>query len=285
MATEFDYFPPSPTLTNPDMILPSGAANSTPTRPARGFSPAQVSSISNITAALHAEPAPVMGMVAQLSARKPPMGQYLRPTSPADPDTMDELDLTPKKPQSVQSLKEAFNNGRNALASSPTINTTLVFNPTTTITSRTRRMSSNSTASSSIHSEDLERLRPKVSRVDTDGSVAEEEMDRKLDHFRKKFNSPKQIHNDDETETEGESDQEEWPTQRKGEPSEDYLSRRAEVILANAKKKLNVGSLPCNRRKLTCHSVWKATSKAHDIRSRTIILPHDTRLWVHDTEC
>jgi hypothetical protein len=270
MAHDYEYVPPSPTLTNPDMILPTGMVatlsksqsqsqlrenhdpvNTTPTRPNRPppAAPADDPSMDN-KSKRRTSTVPAIGLVQQQLFSD--VG-----TASGDTEAVDELDLTPKRPAQhpVQSFIANNAHPEAALASSPLLRPGMSETPSWPLRSNSyiaahatqesqadaiRRMSELSIDSSSVHSEDLERWKPKQqTRVNTEGS---DEMERNLNRFRTRFGEKSRASAIDESETDGgESDQEAWPTQREGESSEDFLSRRAEIILANAKKKLNVG--------------------------------------------
>jgi hypothetical protein len=78
-----------------------------------------------------------------------------------------------------------------------------------------------------VHSDDLERWKP---TAPVGGAVpfADDEGDEKTSRL------PKVTEMDDEGDNEG------WNSSRDDDGTEDFLSRRAEIILANAKKRLNV---------------------------------------------
>lgn len=105
-------------------------------------------------------------------------------------------------------------------------------------------MSATSNGSSSVHSEDIENWTPTHSTNDAEESAVEDDEER-FGQFAKQ--------------TDGEGNAISGSGMGPKEDDEDFLSRRAEIILANAKKRLNVsrsgsGVLSV----LICdHSSWK----------------------------
>jgi hypothetical protein len=200
MAYDFDHYPPSPTLTNPDLILPDffGIPQTSPTR---GSNAKRLSTATNLAIA----------HLANLNGPFSPETQA-RPSSPLS--AIDESDTTPKRSRSVQDAP---------LASSPTINPTRDAPEWPLMAARPASGLSN--GSSSIHSEDLEKWKPTHQTNETDESVMDEEDEEKFRQFAKQSGGP-----------EGSSS----PASKEDYAAEDYLSKRAEIILANAKKRLNV---------------------------------------------
>ena len=131
------------------------------------------------------------------------------------------------------------------LASSPILRT--LGDPVGWPLQETRRLSGMSNGSSSVHSEDLEKWKPAHTTNDADGPMGDDDED-KFDQFRKP--------SEGDDEAEGES----WLPAKEDDETEDFLSRRAEIILANAKKRLNVSTIRIGKEvsKLTrSKSSWK----------------------------
>jgi len=155
------------------------------------------------------------------SVHRVPPGQlsppiHVRPSSPLE--SIEEVDVTPKKARSTQSLHFA-----SALASSPTLRSSPYLSDPTPAPRASSRISN---SSSSIHSEDLDDIRwPRLYGQDAEESVVLDEEEDRFGFFPK---------SDDDTEADA------WLGARGDENSEDFLSRRADIILANAKKRLNV---------------------------------------------
>jgi hypothetical protein len=202
MAYDFDHYPPSPTLTNPDLILPDFLVlpQTSPTR----SNAKRLSTATNLAIA----------HLANLNGPFSPEIQ-VRPSSPLS--AIDESDTTPKRSRSVQDAP---------LASSPTINPTRDAPEWPLMAARPASGLSN--GSSSVHSEDLEKWKPTHHRNEVDDSLVDEDeakYEAKFDQFSKQSSG-----------LEGSSS----PVSKEDYAAEDYLSRRAEIILANAKKRLNV---------------------------------------------
>ena len=221
MALEFErqfaYQPPSPTLTNPDMILPDAyplpAQQNNPTSRLVESWRETKPTYENTARAVENFAKSHGGFVAT-GHISPSI--HVRPSSPLS--AIQEVETTPRRP---------YLNG--AYASSPTYpQDALLRNPSDWNLSTPRRLSN---ASSSALSEDLENIKwfGFDSATETDESVLDEEDEAKLGYF------PKPSGSDDGTETD-------WLGAR-GEDThddQDLLSRRADLILANAKKRLNV---------------------------------------------
>jgi hypothetical protein len=210
MAFDIDA-PPSPTLTfNPDMILPDKESSPLQKRAIMASwntgSPPGLHSIATAKYQSVHRVGP-----GQLS---PPI--HVRPASPLE--SIDEADVTPKKSRSMHSLHYATT----GLASSPTLRNS----PYLSDLAPPRASSRISNSSSSIHSEDLDDIRwPRLDGQDTEESVMLDEDEDRFGNFPK---------SDDDVDAEA------WLATRENETSEDFLSRRADIILANAKKRLNV---------------------------------------------
>ncbi|KAF2120560.1 hypothetical protein BDV96DRAFT_269453 [Lophiotrema nucula] len=139
------------------------------------------------------------------------------------------------------------------LASSPTIQDALHSNPPDEYEYHPPRRGSN--ASSSVRSEDIEALKwpgfDGQHEFDDSGVVLEEEEEEEDDHF------PVQANGDEEEE------KDQWMDGHSDEGDDMYssaaLSRRAEIILANAKKRLNVmeGNLRGARQSLVVSPTFK----------------------------
>jgi hypothetical protein len=194
MAYDFDHYPPSPTLTNPDMILPDAS------------SPTRLNRLSATTSLIIAD----LAQYKAIPISPPPIS--VRTSSPLS--AIDEAEVTPTRTQKDPD---------NALASSPT----LLRHPEEWPLTTTRRLSGNSNTSSSVHSEDLEKWKPTHPANDADESIVVEDED--------KYGQDAKNSEDDE-QAEGDP----WPASREDDNGEDFLSRRAEIILANAKRRLNV---------------------------------------------
>ncbi|KAH7130703.1 hypothetical protein B0J11DRAFT_259439 [Dendryphion nanum] len=135
------------------------------------------------------------------------------------------------KGSSKNTLRKNSPRLEDTLASSPTIRDALSSHPPNEWAQQ-RRLSN---ASSSIHSEDLENLRwpgfDSSTQFDDSGVVLEEDDDEEEEHDQ----FPVDAHEDDDHE-----EPRRWGAQTEEEYSSAALSRRAELILANAKKRLNV---------------------------------------------
>jgi hypothetical protein len=193
----YNDLPPSPTLTNPDMILPKRGSMSPQRAPlsveTRSARPANYPQYHALTL----PPAP------------PSPSIMLHPSSPLS--AIEEGETTPRR----------MHPGRSALASSPTVRAT--GDPAEWPLKETRRFSGLSNGSSSVHSDDLERWKPAARAGDDSLDDGDEKTSR----------LPKVSELDDEGDNEG------WNS-RDDDGTDDFLSRRAEIILANAKKRLNV---------------------------------------------
>lgn len=146
-----------------------------------------------------------------------------------------------------------------ALASSPTVQDGLL-SPHNWTSTPPRRFSN---SSSSVNSEDLENMK-RWPGFDGNGAFDDSGVDLEDEEDRDKF--PSDATGDDETDnerwlhgqTEDDDDDDHY--------SSDLYSRRAEIILANAKKRLNVRSLPRVSRgrmkwELTVIRSWKGISE------------------------
>jgi hypothetical protein len=148
------------------------------------------------------------------------------------------------------------NNGH--LASSPTIQDALSSHLSNDWSSHQEQRRFSNT-SSSVHSEDLENIKwpgfAESGGFDDSGVVLEDD-DEETDHFPVDVRGDDQIGKD--RWMDGQSDSEE----DNGEYSSAALSKRAEIILANAKKRLNVCILaarPNIGKTLTRPRSWKGT--------------------------
>ncbi|KAF2401394.1 hypothetical protein EJ06DRAFT_581536 [Trichodelitschia bisporula] len=237
MAPDLDFVtmlqPPSPTLTNPDMILPV-SRGFTPSPPRRKYA----STLANTTVAGIAPPrgpppaqtesADVLDQVRRLGAlalrtASPSMVRLSRVQEMVDEDT------TP--------TKKAY--GSQTLASSPTLQDYVA--PTTgegTLWKGNGERGSDE--SSSVHSDDLENM--KWPGFDSESAVEEDVGSDLGEEEEARFGSfPKVVGSDDDTT----DDNEQWLGPRAEDDEADpyspaALSRRADIILANAKKRLNV---------------------------------------------
>jgi hypothetical protein len=230
MARDFDAFaqmqPPSPTLTNPDMILPFGSFGP-PSPPRKEQPPLLLANVRDLDLTSYG-----LGSgkrARNLSTRTPPPSNSRQSTALSD---IAEIDTTPKKLSRVV----------DTVASSPTLRD---YGNTSRLSDwragSNRRMSD----SSSVQSEDLENLKwpgfDSHGGMDTESEMSEQEEER--------FGSfPKDPGSDDNVD-EGVNDEtdDHWLGSRPDDDDEDDdpLSRRADLILANAKKRLNVR---CSRR-------------------------------------
>jgi hypothetical protein len=195
----YNDLPPSPTLTNPDMILPKRGSMSPQRAP---LSVETRSARSAHYPQYHALPLP---------PAPPSPSIMLHPSSPLS--AIEEGETTPRRAHP----------GPSALASSPTLRATGDL-PEWPL-KETRRLSGLSNGSSSVHSEDLERWKAAARVGEADSLDDGDERTSRL---------PKVAELDDEGDNEG------WNSSRDDDGTDDFLSRRAEIILANAKKRLNV---------------------------------------------
>ncbi|KAF2794892.1 hypothetical protein K505DRAFT_20349 [Melanomma pulvis-pyrius CBS 109.77] len=144
------------------------------------------------------------------------------------------------------------------LASSPTIQDALSSHPPNSWGGQPQQQRRFSNTSSSVHSDDLENIKwpgfAEPANFDDSGVVLEDEEEQ--DHF------PVDVRGDDDIENDGWMDEQSDP-----EDDDMYssaaLSRRAEIILANAKKRLNVmeGNLRGARQSLVVSPSFNHTAK------------------------
>jgi len=223
----FTQPPLSPTLTNPDMILPDAYdyCHSPPVK--------YQHDVHDQNDYDYVSP---LGQVITLQGRRM-NGNGIRPRSPSllrlarplsDIQEVETSQTTPK----AQLLPYQTD----GLASSPTLRDHVDMTRWETV--KTRRTSDDS---SSVHSDDLENM--KWPGFDSGGDVEEESV--VLDEEEEKFGSfPKVVGSDDS------ADNDQWlgaktedDKEKNGDQDvhfQDPLSRRADMILANAKKRLNV---------------------------------------------
>jgi hypothetical protein len=221
--------PLSPTLTNPDMILPDAYdyPHSPPVKyqhPAHDHNDYDYASPLGQVVTLHGRRMNGSGA----RPRSPSLLRLARPLS--DIQEVETSQMTPK----AQLLPYRTD----ALASSPILQDHLDVTRWNTI--KTRRTSD---GSSSVHSDDLENM--KWPGFDSGGDAEEESV--VLDDEEEKFGSlPKVVGSDDST------DNDQWLGPKTEDDKEnngdqdalfqDPLSRRADIILANPKKRLNVSN-------------------------------------------
>jgi hypothetical protein len=230
MARDFDPYsfaaqpPPSPTLTNPDMILPFSNFSASP--PRKEQPPLLLADVRDLD--LTSYGFSTTKRTRHLSAKTPPPSNHRQSSALSD---ILEIDTTPTKLSRVV----------DTVASSPTIRdegTTSQLSDWRVggSTSRERRLSD----SSSVQSEDLENL--KWPGFDSHGGAeSESEMS---EQEEERFGSfPKTAGRNGKVEDSGNDENEDnWLGSRPDDDDEDDdpLSRRADLILANAKKRLNV---------------------------------------------
>jgi hypothetical protein len=231
----YDDLPPSPTLTNPDMILPSRPGDSILTMSAPSAA-ARAASSSQQYHNHHHQPqrrvqhpgilqrfqdpndprhafADFSSYGAPISPAKTSPSILVRPSSPLE--SIEESDTTP--------TRRVYGGASNALASSPTLRMLGDHGPNWPLMDG-RPRSGMSNASSSEHSDDLERWAANKAALADEGSVAT-------------------LEEDDEQFGQYGADENERYANRRNDPEDDFLSRRAEIILANAKSRLKVSNL------------------------------------------
>lgn len=240
---------PSPTLTNPDMILPDHYFDTTALPFPQSETPP---SPSELLRKLQSQPAPL-----QMGTGPPPNNPVHLRTSSSRRTPVNTLPYikevdTPSKRNSYQC----------DLASSPTLtDAPLDASMNSCSQSEEKRWSA---ASSSVYSEDLDGLNWRS----FDGHYGADTAGIALDHCEGQ-NEHWQVENG------GRVDDKRWPwrtagdgdeDEEEGEENEDFssaaLSQRAEIILANAKKRLNVCSHSNSvtvKFQLTLPSSWRET--------------------------
>lgn len=226
----FPQPPLSPTLTNPDMILPD----------TYGFSPTGKYQVPHSqTDYSYAQP---VGQAVTIQARRA-NGSGPRPRSPSvlrlarplsDIQEVETGQTTPKAHADPYTM--------DALASSPIL--TDHADMARWEAQEERRLSDES--GSSVHSEDLENLKwpgfDSTVGADEESVVLDEEEEEKFGSFPKVVGSDESVDNDtDEDQWLGPKTEDETENKKKEDDLfQDPLSRRADMILANAKKRLNV---------------------------------------------
>ncbi|KAF2813424.1 uncharacterized protein BDZ99DRAFT_438578 [Mytilinidion resinicola] len=207
---------PSPTLTNPDLILPEATT--------RSFSPGPYAQRPPSPSSLLYYPAQTVKLSA-LPARRGPNPRMMSPpvTARSSVSTLPniaEVEATPKQ----RSPRDQV------LASSPTIRDSILGNMDNWDAYKTRRLSN---ASSSVHSEDLENMKwPGFEGTFDDSGVVLDEDEEHQGDAHKPAPGDEELDNDPWSDEQDENDDDPY--------SSAALSRRAEIILANAKKRLNV---------------------------------------------
>jgi hypothetical protein len=242
--------PRSPTLSDFGMILPDDPLRSYSPSPYIERPPSPPSLLySHANRSAHTikqGSAPQHWRRPSLSVTSPPLSAQ---SSRSTLRTMGDSAVAPKTP--------GTNNDH--LASSPTIQDALSSHVPNGWSSgqQSRRLSS---TSSSVHSEDLENIKwpafAESGGFDDSGVVLEDDDDEDTDQFPVDVRAVNDAGKDPWMD--GQSDSEE----DNGEYSSAALSKRAEIILANAKKRLNVCILatrPDIQKTLTMHRSWKGT--------------------------
>lgn len=222
---EFDFAimpqPPSPTLTNPEMILPFDMGNRayTPSPPRGNQTPSPAATPPGLSRPL------TYGNGVQNSyvnfSRTSPQSHHRISSALSD---IEEVETTPKGSRFANFKPET-------LASSPTLQEIGTTSRLVDWKAHSRKLSD---GSSSVHSDELANMKwpgfDSAHGADIESVVLEDEED-KYATFPKVADSDDISVNDDP-----------WLGPRAGEDDdEDLLSKRADMILANAKKRLNVG--------------------------------------------
>lgn len=216
--------PPSPTLTNPEMILPFDMGNRayTPSPPRGNQTPSPAATPPGLSLPL------TYGNNMQNSylnfSRTSPQSHHRISTALSD---IEEVETTPKGSRYP-------NFDPRALASSPTLRENGSAGHTVDWKAHSRKLSD---GSSSVHSDELANMKwpgfDSAHGADAESLVLEEDEEDKYATFPKVADSDDISVNDDP-----------WLSPRAGEDDdEDLLSKRADMILANAKKRLNAGFL------------------------------------------
>lgn len=261
MAPDLDMVfpqpPLSPTLTNPDMILPDNY----------GFSPPGKYQVRQGQDDDYGYAQPV-GQAVTIQGRRA-NGTGARPRSPSllrlarplsDIQEVETGQTTPKaQPQVVPYLADP-------LASSPTLRDHADMAGWEA--QEERRLSDES--SSSVHSDDLENMKwPGFDSTPgaDEGSVLLDEEEEKFGSFPKVVGSDESTDNDDNDQWLGPKTEDEKENKSaEDDIFQDPLSRRADIILANAKKRLNVSlNTECeDKLVLTAERSWKETYEVLD---------------------
>ncbi|OCK77875.1 hypothetical protein K432DRAFT_333135 [Lepidopterella palustris CBS 459.81] len=219
---------PSPTLTNPDMILPESTRSFSPSPYDHAQRPPSPSSL--LYFASHS--AQTIKLASAPQGRRGPSPRTMSPpiTARSSVSTLPniaEVDATPTM----------RNHHDDVFASSPTLRDSILGHNMDSWEGYANRRLSN--ASSSVHSEDLENMKwpgfDGPGAFDDSGVVLDEDEDEE-EHIGQ---LPKVANGDDDL------DNERWLDGPAEDGDDDpyssaALSRRAEIILANAKKRLNV---------------------------------------------
>jgi hypothetical protein len=221
---EFDFAimpqPPSPTLTNPEMILPFDMGNRayTPSPPRGNQTPSPAATPPGLSRPL------AYGNGMQNSyvnfSRTSPQSHHRISSALSD---IEEVETTPKGSRYANFKPQA-------LASSPTIRENGTTSPLVDWKAHSRQLSD---GSSSVHSDELADMKwpgfDSAHGADVESVALEDEED-------KYTTFPKVADSDDVSVAD-----DPWLGPRAGEDDdEDLLSKRADMILANAKKRLNV---------------------------------------------
>jgi hypothetical protein len=231
MARDFDPYslaaqPPSPTLTNPDMILPFSSFSDSPPRKEQ-------------------QPSLLLANVRDLdltsyslgSGKKSRNSSVVRtppPTNHRQSSTLSDI-LEIETPRTVNSVGDT-------VASSPTLREFGAASQLSDWRSRSSNTDHRLSDTSSLHSEDLENLKwpgfDSHGGVDEESEMSEQEEER-FGSFPKIAGSDDNVHE----KVNDENDDNNWLGSRPDDDEDeddDPLSRRADLILANAKKRLNV---------------------------------------------
>lgn len=236
MAPDLDMVfpqpPLSPTLTNPDMILPDNY----------GFSPPGKYQVPQAQtdygyAQPVGQPVTIQGRRANGTGGRPRSPSLLRLARPlSDIQEVETGQTTPKAQAQVVPYQT------DTLASSPTLQDHADM--ARWEAQEERRLSDES--SSSVHSDDLENMKwpgfDSTPGADEESVVLDEEEEEKFGSFPKVVDSDESVDNDnDNDQWLGPKSEDENDNKVKEEDLfQDPLSRRADLILANAKKRLNV---------------------------------------------
>ncbi|KAH7388791.1 hypothetical protein BKA66DRAFT_511152 [Pyrenochaeta sp. MPI-SDFR-AT-0127] len=256
--------PRSPTLSDAGMILPAHEADF-----ARSFSPAPCIERPPSPPALYTHSSQIKLGSAPPSRRR---ASYQK-KSPSLSAQSSRSTLRTMANHEAMATKRAIA-GDEALASSPTIQNTLSSAPPNHWSSQDQRRLS--TASSSVHSEDLDNW----PGFDSHGTFDDSGVD--LDDQEKRGHAPGETYLGDDL------GNERWPNERNSGSDEDddpyssaALSRRAEIILANAKKRLNVmeGNLRGARESLVVSPTFNSTTATDLSQHISAARERDRRLY------
>jgi hypothetical protein len=225
----YAFQPPSPTLTNPDMILPFNHSNfsALPSPPREERTSLLLESVrdNDLTSFGYAGGR----RTGYLSTKSPPPANHRLSSALSD---IQEVETTPKR-------QLATSRSVDILASSPTLRDTDHGSSHLSNWGNCGHERRSSDASS-VQTDDLEKM--KWPGFDSSGGIDEEIMGLDDEEEEKYDPFPKAADSDDTIDDSAHISDAQWLGQRPSDDDDDDdpLSKRADLILANAKKRLNV---------------------------------------------